>query len=322
MKHLILSTASSLVSVVRESDLAILLKKQDMEIIFREKIATPFDFDAKNVIAIVPTPYTQKIDSSVISHFPNLKLVIPFGTGTDHIDIASVKSSGVAVSHVPGGNRIAVAELTLGFIFALLRKILIYDRDMKSQKWDRLRGQGLQGKTLGIIGLGHVGKEVAKMALGVGLKVLANDIKYDQNWLRDYPVIKTVGLEELLISSDIISLHVPLDTSTKNMIGEKALSLMKLTAYLINTARGGVIDEEALLNVLKANKIAGVALDVFSEEPPFTNVVLSQLIAHPRTIVSPHAASLTPEAQYAVAKRLIHNIIAVQEQRFKDADIL
>ena len=178
---------------------------------------------------------------------------------------------------------------------------------MKEKKWERFYGNSVFGKKLGIVGLGNIGKEVAKTAKNLGMNVFAFDANYDENFLRIYGIEKK-DFETLLKTSNFLSLHLPFTEQTKNLIGDRELDLMMPTVYLINTSRGEIVDEKALLDALENNKIAGAALDVFSKEPPFENEVLKKLISHPKVIATPHIASFTPEAHYEAALKVFENI--------------
>lgn len=321
VKNIILTTTSSFTNAIKGSDLEEFLNANNLAQVLFEDIRPPFPFSADSVLAIVATSSShRKIGLEIMDFFPKLKLIMPFGTGTDHIDFGAAKKRGIAVAHVPGANRLAVAEMTFGFIFALLRNIISYDTSMKNGSWDRTMGQGVLNKNLGIIGLGNVGREAAKLACGVGMRVFVHDIRYDEEFLHTYPFIKKEDFKKILESSDIITLHVPLTAETHHMIGRREFSLMKPGSFLINTSRGSVVDETALLESLESGHIAGVALDVFSLEPPFESDSLRKLISHPRLIAAPHVASFTPEAQYAVAARIVKNIVAVYNGRMGEIE--
>lgn len=321
MKNIILTTTPSFTNAIKGSDLEEFLGAKNFVPVLFEDIKPPFPFSAYSVLAIVATSSShRKIGPEIMNFFPNLKLIMPFGTGIDHIDFDAAKKHDILVAHVPGANRLAVAEMTMGFIFALLRNIISYDASMKNGIWNRTMGQGILNKNLGIIGLGNVGREVAKMAYGVGIKVSAHDIRYDEEFLHTYPFIKKADFNTVLVSSDILTLHVPLTSETYHMVGRHEFSLMKPGSFLINTSRGSVVDETALLESLESGHIAGASLDVFSLEPPFESDPLYKLISHPRVIAAPHVASFTPEAQYAVTARIVKNIVAVHERRLEEVE--
>jgi phosphoglycerate dehydrogenase-like enzyme len=205
-------------------------------------------------------------------------------------------------------------------ILSLAHTITLCDAQMKKGEWNRCVGFNLHDKILGIIGLGNIGKEVAKRTPAFGMRTFANDIVYDEAFLKGNPDVERKELTELLTESDIITLHVPLTEKTKNMINASTISSMKDGVYIVNTARGPVVDEKALLDALKKGKVAGAALEVFSKEPPFSDPVLKELVEYPHVIATPHVATFTPEVQYAVASRIFDNILAASEGRLIDAD--
>ena len=249
-----------------------------------------------------------KVTADVLRATKNLKVAARAGVGLDNIDVKEAEAKGVKVINTPEAPSVAVAELTIGFMLSLARAIPLADRKMKSSEWIKstLTGSELRNKTLGIIGFGRIGYQVAKRAKAFEMKVLAYDVALEK--LMDY--VKEVGaeattLQELLKRSDFITLHVPLLPQTRHMIGEKEISAMKNGAYLINTSRGGIIEEEALKKALKSGKLAGAALDVFEEEPP-KDTSLSGL---DKVVCTPHIGAQTEEAQkdagIIVAEKLI-----------------
>lgn len=311
MEKIILSTTSSFTKAVTNSDLEGIIKKSGFRHVLIDKINPPFDFDPKAVFAVVAG--TGRIFSEdEIRIFPNLKIILPFGAGIDHIDINAANKYGVIVQGMPGINRHAVAELTIGYLFSLSRNIHVYNNDLKNKIWNRVHGYNIAGKKLGIVGLGNIGKEVARLACGLGMNVSACDIKYDEEFLSQFPKVQKENFNSLISDCDFISLHVPLSESTRGMINHKTINAMKLGVYLINTSRGEVINEKDLLEALKQGKIQGAALDVYSEEPPFANPVLAELISQPRVICSPHTAAFTPETHYRVASKIIETVVAIE----------
>lgn len=315
---LIVATTPSFLNVMnREAGFKDKVEKNGFTVLSRPNIAPPFDYDCEKVFAVIAGDAGNKtFGAKEIDYLPNLKIVMPFGVGINHIILKDAKEKGIVVANAPGANRHAVAELTIGFIIALLRNIAVSDRDLRNKVWDRKVGLGSVGKRLGIIGLGNIGKEVARLALGIGMKVAANDIVYDENFMRSYD-IERLSFEELLKRSDIVTLHAPLTELTQSFINSHAISLMKSGCYLINTSRGEDIDIPALLLALEAGKVAGAAFDVFSEEPPFANPHLRELIMHPKVISTPHIASYTPESQLAVAERIFESILAVKNNKLE-----
>lgn len=242
-----------------------------------------------DVVAIITglEPITHK----VINSAARLKVIVKHGIGVDNIDLDAAKEKGVAVLNSPGTNREAVADLVFGLMLSLARQIPKSDAQVRAGKWPKVFGQSVWGKTLGIIGLGVIGKSVVQRAKGFNMKVLA----FDKFWNKEYASANGIiyaEVEDILKESDFISLHVPLMEETKNLIGADQLNMMKATAYLINAARGGVVDEKALYKALSEGRIAGAGLDVFSEEPPSG----SPLLELENVIVTPHMGGFTDGA--------------------------
>ncbi|NSW91526.1 MAG: phosphoglycerate dehydrogenase [Firmicutes bacterium] len=242
-----------------------------------------------DIVAIITglEPITRK----VISSAPRLKVIVKHGIGVDNIDLNAAKENGVIVANSPGTNREAVADLVFGLMLSLARKIPQSDRQVRERKWPKVFGQSVWGKILGIIGLGFIGKSVAQRAKGFNMKVLAFDKFWDEEYASANNIIRT-DVDEILKESDFVTLHVPLMEETRNLIGEKQFSIMKPTAYLINAARGGVVDEAAMYKALTEGKIAGAGIDVFSTEPPTD----SPLLGLQNVILTPHMGGFTDGA--------------------------
>ena len=236
-----------------------------------------------------------KVTAEVIEAGRNLKAIGRAGIGVDNIDIEAATKRGILVANAPESNTVAAAEHTLGMMLAVARRIPAADASLRRGEWKRsaFKGVEVSEKTLGLIGLGHVGSIVARGALGMGMRVLAYDPYVSEERMRDMNVERAESVGEVLERSDFVSLHVPRTPQTTGMIDEEALERMKPTAYLINVARGGIVDETALYNALKEGGIAGAALDVFAEEP----VTDSPLFTLPNVVVTPHLGASTAEAQ-------------------------
>lgn len=245
------------------------------------------------------------VDADVIDHGLNLKVIGRAGTGLDNIDVAYAQEQGILVVNAPDANTVAVAEHTMGLLLSLARRLPRADLSLKEGKWEKkkLMGTGLKGKTLGIVGFGRIGREVATRAQAFDMKILVNQKRKTPEALLEN--VESVDLTVLLQKADFVTLHVPLKPETENMIGADQLALMKPTAYLINTARGGVIDEAALLAALDEGQIAGAALDVFMEEPAPNSV----LVQHERVIATPHIAASTEDAKQAAAVTVAEQIV-------------
>lgn len=257
-----------------------------------------------------------KITAEVIEHGLRLKVIGRAGAGLDNIDVVAAQNREIAVVNCPDANTVAVAEHAMALMLALARRLPRADLSLKEGRWEKsqLLGTGLAGKTLGIIGFGRIGREVAARAQAFRMKVLVNQRRPTPE-LNLERGVETVDLVDLLKEADFVSLHVPARPDTEKLIGAEQLALMKPTAYLINTARGTVIDEHALLEALDRGQIAGAALDVFVKEPA-TNSVLAQ---HERVIATPHIAASTEDAQVAAAKTVAERVIEIiREVRIKN----
>ncbi len=255
-------------------------------------------------------PGTYPITAELLNAAPNLKIIAMAGAGTDHIDLVAATERGIVVTNVPGTNNKAVAELAMGFIFSLARDIVKADSEVKRGKWPRIIGHQVEGKTLGIVGMGQIGKETAKMAKALGMRVLAFDAFPDMEFSCHYD-IEFCELGELMESADFISVHVPLMKETEGLIDEKKLRVMKPTSYLVNLSRGRVVDESALYKVLSEKVIAGAALDVFAEEPPNK----SPLLSLPNVFTTPHMGGYTYDALQEIGMGCALSIVDVLSGR-------
>ena len=234
-----------------------------------------------------------------------LKVVARFGIGVDSVDVEAATAAGVMVTNTPGASKVGVAELAISLMFSLARQLPQHHAWTKAGGWQRQLGFELFGKTLGLVGLGQVGKEVARRAVCLGMRVVAHDIAWDQEFSREYEV-KRGSLENVLSQSDFVSLHVPSIPSTIGLMGEKQLKMMKKGAMLINTARGSLIDEEALYNALISQHLGGAALDVFANEPPAG----SPLLDLDQVIFSPHQGGETRESFRNYSRMCTDNVLA------------
>jgi len=240
-----------------------------------------------------------KVTAKVLENPGRLRAIARAGVGVDNVDIEAATRAGVLVMNTPDANTISTAEHTLALMFALLRNIPAACWSLKKGEWDRHRfvGRQLAGKTLGIVGLGRVGRAVATRALALNMTVLAYDPFVTGQSALDGKVPLCSSLQELLPQVDILSVHAPLTPQTRGMIGAKEFELMKSGSYLINCARGGIVDEDALYEAIKSGKIAGAALDVYSTEPPQDR----KLIELDQVVCTPHLGASTKEAQTAVS---------------------
>jgi len=236
-----------------------------------------------------------------------LKVVGRAGVGVDNIDLEAARARGLTVVNAPEAATVAVAELTLGMMLALARQIPLADAGMRRAEWSKseLHGSELSGKTLGIIGVGRIGAAVASRAAAFGMRVLGHDPLLSDSELQRRGT-EPFSFDGLLRESDYICLHLPLTSETRGLIGRETLKKVKPGARLISAARGGIVDEAAVLEALEAGQLAGVALDVFAEEPP-GELPLRQ---HPNVVLTPHIGAQTREAQSKAAKDIAGEVLA------------
>ncbi|MCS7120641.1 MAG: hydroxyacid dehydrogenase [Nitrososphaerota archaeon] len=248
-----------------------------------------------------------KITRDLINLGGRLRVIGRAGVGLDNIDVEAARERGITVLNTPEATSDSVAELTVGLILAVSRKIALADRLMKEGKWVKSQFEGIQlrGKTLGIIGFGNIGMRVAKICKEFGMKILVTKRTPPQHELLVTLGAEHVSLRDLLTLSDIITVHVPLTHETRNLIGYEAFSLMKNGAILINTSRGGVVNEKALLDALKSGKLAGAGLDVYEKEPPEN----FELIRLPNVVCTPHIGAQTVEAQRAASVAIADKLV-------------
>ena len=251
-----------------------------------------------------------KVTRRLIEASPRLRWVARAGAGLDNIDVAAAKERGIAVLNVPGANAVAVAELMFGLLLGLLRQIPAADASVRRGEWDKspYMGRELRGKTLGIVGLGKIGRAVAQRARGFEMTCVGHDPLVPDAQVRAMDV-EPLGLDALLARADILTLHVPLTPETKGMIGPTQIARMPRGAILVNAARGGLVDESALLAALETGGLSGAALDVFAGEPPKG----SPLLSHPRVVLTPHIGAATVEAQEAVGEEIVKLLLAQME---------
>jgi D-3-phosphoglycerate dehydrogenase len=274
--------------------------------------------------ALVVRSETQ-VTKEILAEASHLKIVGRAGVGVDNIDTEAATRQGIMVVNSPTGNIIAAAEHSIAMLLALARHIPEANASMKAGKWEKSRFLGVEvrNKVLGIIGLGKVGSEVARRAQGLEMQVIAFDPFVSPEQARKLNVT-IMTLEEMLQQADFVTLHTSLTSGpsgTRGLIGARELHLMKPGARLINCARGGLIDEEALLNALNEDHLAGAALDVFSQEPIRDNELLKRLVAHERVITTPHLGASTEEAQVSVATDVAEQIVAVLRGGFPRAAV-
>lgn len=252
-----------------------------------------------------------KVTKEVIEAGTDLKVIARAGTGLDNVDLDAAKKAGITVVNTPGANSVSVAELTIGLMLGLFRHIPRGTNGLKEGLWEKkkLKGSELFKKTVGIVGFGTIGKQVAERLLAFGCEILAYDVVKDAGGLD----VEFVGLEELYEKSDIITIHTPLLDATKGLINGKAFEQMKKGVFIIDAARGGILDEQALFDNIENGKVAGAALDVFDVEPP-TDELRKKLIAFDNVVCTPHIGASTYEAQERVGEQIVENLIKALEQ--------
>jgi D-3-phosphoglycerate dehydrogenase len=241
----------------------------------------------------------SKIKADTLANPGVLKIIGRAGVGVDNIDVKAANAKNILVINTPQGNAAAAAELAIGLMFALARKIPGADASMKRGEWEKKKFMGVEiaGKTLGVVGLGNIGRNAAQRGVGLGMNVIG----FDPHPPKELPAgVKSVSLDEVITKSDFITLHVPLVDSTKNLFNADTFAKMKKGSYLINCARGGIVDESAVLPALQSGQLAGAALDVFGKEPPEP----AELFKHDNVILTPHLGASSKEAQEKVAIEL------------------
>ena len=253
-----------------------------------------------------------KVTASVMEAGSKLKVIGRAGVGVDNIDLEAAKKHNVTVVNAPMSTTLAVAELTFGLMLALAREIPRADTGMKQGKWlkKELEGVELNGKTIGIIGYGRIGMELGKRASAFGMNVVAYDPLISENDIKQRGA-EPVSIQDLYAWSDFISLHLPLNVQTRDMIGALAFSEMKAGVRIVCAARGGIIDEAELVKALNSGKVAGAALDVFGQEPP----VLTEAVSHPRVIATPHVGAQTVEAQSRASEDIAAEVLSALQNK-------
>ena len=282
-------------------------------------VDTQFDITPDQLLTVLPAYEVvvvrsrTKIRQPLIDVCPDLKLIVRGGVGLDTIDVEYARGKGITVKNTPRASSVSVAELTIGYLFMLARSLYKASAGLKAEKWDKksFEGDEIGGKTLGVIGLGNIGTETAKRALQLGMNVIA----YDPTSKGMFGV-PFVSLDELLTQSDYITLHLPKTKESANMIDAEQFAKMKTGVRIVNCARGGIINEDALYDALVSGKVAGAALDVFAEEPP-TDWKLMKL---DNVIASPHIGAATKEAQTRIGGEVADIVIQFAKTANKIAE--
>lgn len=252
----------------------------------------------------------DQITGRIMECCPRLKAISRYGAGYDRVDLPAAKKLGIKVANTPGANAQAVAELSFALLLALARNIPYLHNETAAGSWIRATGMELYGKTLGIVGLGAIGRKVASCSAGFKMNVLAYDPYIQEDYCQAHGIIPS-SLDTLLSEADFITLHLPLNNDTYHLINEQSLNLMKPGTILVNASRGGIIDEDAAFRALKAGRLGGLGLDAFEQEPPGQ----APLFTLPNVIATPHTGAHTAEATRAMADMAVDNLIAMLEDR-------
>ncbi|KAL2257588.1 hypothetical protein VTK26DRAFT_9432 [Humicola hyalothermophila] len=279
----------------------------------------PRPFSADDLLRVIPNYHAlivrseTKVTPAVLSAAPKLRVVARAGVGVDNIAVDAATAQGIVVVNSPAGNVVAAAEHTVALLLACARNVGRADAGLKRGRWERggLVGVEVGRKTLGVVGFGRVGVQVARMAKGLGMRVLVVDPYAGEEAARREGVQLRGSLGEVLPEVDFLTVHTPLLASTAGLLGEKELRMMKSTARVLNVARGGVYDEEALLRALDEGWIAGAGLDVFTKEPPVEGSVADRLARHPKVVSTPHLGASTVEAQENVSMDVCKQVVEI-----------
>ncbi|MDD5327490.1 MAG: phosphoglycerate dehydrogenase [Phycisphaerae bacterium] len=284
-----------------------MLEEAGYEIVFSTPGVQP---DENELISLLPDCIgylagVEKISAKTLLSAKQLKVIARNGVGIDNIDLKKAKQLGIEICPAVGSNARSVAELTIGLIFSLVRSIPFTDKSLKNGQWERKKGIELQGRTLGLIGCGNIGKHVANMALGIGMKVVAFDTFADLQF-KPAARFQYVDMEQLLQQSDIISLHCPMDAKNEALINRQTIEKMKAGVYLVNTARAALLDDQAVFDALETGRIAGLATDVYRQEPP----VCRTLVEHNRVISTSHIGAFTEESISRAVEQAVKEILS------------
>ena len=286
-----------------------ILEKNGLKVTYESEITPEQIAEKIGNFQVVVVRGRTKLSRELIEKADKCKIIARVGVGLDNIDQDAAKEKNIRVINAVEGATTAVAELVIGFMLSMAREIPRVDREIRNGNWIKkeLMGSELKGKYLGIIGLGNIGKRLGRLARALNMNIIGYDVvPIDDEFSKEVGLMKS-DLDTLLSSADYVSLHVPLLDSTRHMVNAEKLKLMKNTARIINTSRGGVIDEEALYDSLNEGNIAGAALDVFEAEPATGN----KLITLPNFVATPHMGAQTKEAQLLAANIIAEKIIQV-----------
>lgn len=265
-------------------------------------------FDKRNLIDYIKDSDAiivglEPIDKEVLEQCPNLKIVSKYGVGLNNIDLEACKKRDITIGWTGGVNKLSVAEMTLGYMLMLCRNLFITSNELKNGIWNKSGGFQLSGKMVGIIGVGHIGKEVIRLLKPFNCEILVNDIINQEQYYKENN-LKEVSKEEIFKTCDIVTIHTPFDSTTDNLINKKVFETMKNSSFIINSARGGIINEDDLKYALLNNLIAGAAIDAYVEEPPTDK----ELLSLPNLICTPHIGGNSREAVEAMGLSAINHL--------------
>lgn len=258
----------------------------------------------------------DEISRDVIEAADILQVIARYGVGLDRVDLPAAKAKGIVVTNTPGANSLSVAELTVGLMIALVRHLTEANRRTKSGEWPRLKGTALMDKTIGLLGLGAIGRRVARLLVGFECHIIGYDPAVTPEQAAEFGV-RRLERDDVIRQADLLSLHLPAVPATQNMFNREVFACMKDGAYLINTARSELIDEDALLEALQSGKIAGAALDTFRREPPGADHPILQF---PQVIATPHMGAHTDDAMNSMGRMALNECLAVlrgEEPQFR-----
>lgn len=248
----------------------------------------------------------EPIDKEVLEQCPNLKIVSKYGVGLNNIDLEACKKRDITIGWTGGVNKLSVAEMTLGYMLMLCRNLFITSNELKNGIWNKSGGFQLSEKRIGIIGVGYIGKELIRLLKPFNCEILVNDIINQEQYYKENN-LKEVSKEEIFKTCDIVTIHTPFDTTTHNMVNLEVLKIMKESAFIINSARGGIINEDDLKYALQNGLIAGAAIDAYVEEPPTDK----ELLHLPNLICTPHIGGNAQEAVEAMGMSAIKHLVGV-----------
>jgi phosphoglycerate dehydrogenase-like enzyme len=260
----------------------------------------------RDVAAVINVRAYTKFDAALLDRVPELRMISVLGTGTDNIDLDAATARGVVVSNVPGASTVSVAECSIALLFDAAKHVSRMDRAMRAGEWKQILSVELRGRTLGLVGLGAIGQEVARMGRALGMRVVAWSMTRDEQRARDCGA-ELVELDELLAQSDFVSLHLRASPQTAGMLGREQLQRMKRGSVLVNTARGAIVDTDALVEALRSGPLAAAGLDVYPQEPLPADSPLREL---DNVVLLPHTAWVTEEASDRLRRIPVDNILA------------